>query len=276
MSLPQQETMNSDVIFLSDDDDGDTAPAFPEDDMLEALQQSELQYQQDEYRALERNKRINDEEKALFLMADMVSHQDVQDQSGSQPAVAKVVLEDNVTFMHPANIRYSEECISPYFDSTPTTEAEQKRFGSRSRKRKQTCDKSDLLIEDLLKKLRAGTVKVEDVPRIRVVFLEDSKCCSLDNRRLWVFRHFGQPIPVQIMKEGAPVLKKLTGDGERVRLRDPDAPKECYDGKQLLCVKMLRWRVHDVMNQNLLDKKVRGGTPWKRFSLQSTLHGFMT
>jgi len=53
------------------------------------------------------------------------------------------------------------------------------------------------LLTDTLRELQAGTVGVDDIPKISV-FEMDGHFYSTDNRRLWVFQQFGERITVKL------------------------------------------------------------------------------
>ncbi len=87
-------------------------------------------------------------------------------------------------------------------------------------------------IDDLVKGLRDGSIRPEDIPPIKVV-LRDGQLWSLDNRRLEAFRRAGIPIRYRLVNWSRSVAnewkRKFTtrNNGESIRLRgEPQDPAD--------------------------------------------------
>jgi len=98
-------------------------------------------------------------------------------------------LNGNSGYIDPKQVRFTQDNISPYF-------------------------KNGRPIDDLIKDLKTGKVKPEDIPPIRV-FEKNGKIYSLDNRRLYVFQQAGLKIRwVKVNPSKKELRRKWTTDND--------------------------------------------------------------
>lgn len=168
---------------------------------------------------------------------------------------ASTMEENELTWVDPKLIKYSQSCISPTFRNTD------KRWAGENKKSASYAEtvsaNRPLALEANLEQLKAGKLKVTDFPPIRVV-LHENIWYTLDNRRLWVFRSYGALIPVLQLKEaGKEFFQKLSrvGDGETVTFITSDDAK-AYKVKQTLLSVVLKWSLEDILNDYLLVNQV--------------------
>jgi len=77
--------------------------------------------------------------------------------------------------LHPDHIYYTQETIRDVFQN-------------------------GIPLIETLEQLRSASITVNDIPPIKVLEYE-GKWWTIDNRRLWVFREYGQVIPVEKVNE---------------------------------------------------------------------------
>lgn len=108
-----------------------------------------------------------------------------------------IMLNAGTKFINPATVRFTQNSISSTFKN-----------GSK--------------ISDMVKGLRSGAIKSEDVPPIRLVKM-DGKLYSLDNRRLEAFRQAEVKVPYRMatQEEAEAEAWKFTtqNDGALIRIR---------------------------------------------------------
>ncbi|CAM6125854.1 unnamed protein product [Calypogeia fissa] len=162
-------------------------------------------------------------------------------------------------WMDPATIKFTQSTISEVFAKKPlqsrkADDPDSRNGGTYAEALK--AAPAQTLVDTLLQ-LRTGSLTVEDIQRIRVC-KHDGQFYSLDNRRLWVFKQFGKPIPVQIEEPSKEFFQKLTreGDGDSVRFLDPRVKEAEKDNDAFLGM-VLKWCVEDVMNERMYVNKVQ-------------------
>ncbi|MCO5576944.1 hypothetical protein L7F22_030765 [Adiantum nelumboides] len=126
--------------------------------------------------------------------------------------------------------------------------------------------KPHLSLTSLLCMLREGTITVDSIPFIRVFFHNDS-WYSLDNRRLWVFKQYGAPIPVRVTTSLSDFLQKFQPDGDNQSATyRPDSNTSNHSstvkdinnkdaGKQDLIDFLFQWSIDDIMTEDHLRSK---------------------
>lgn len=167
---------------------------------------------------------------------------------------ASTMEENELTWVDPKLIKYSQACISRKFRTNV------KRWAGENTKSVSFAEvvsaNRSLELETNLEHLKAGKLKVTDFPPIRVV-IHENILYTLDNRRLWVFRSYGALIPVLLEEVGKEFFQKLSreGDGETVTFITSDDVKD-FKMKQTLLSVVLKWSLEDIMNEYLLVNKV--------------------
>ena len=154
--------------------------------------------------------------------------------------------------MDPKRIRFMQENIDFNFQrGAPTTKGVlDAGFGFK---------KGEETLRSLLEKMSSGAVKIEDIPRIRVVNYKDC-WYSLDSKRLWVLRQLGQEIPVEVIPRPAnALLRRIVrglGDGETVQIRNPEKKGQSHEYlcKQELLNRVLIWSMKDLLTANPVIK----------------------
>jgi hypothetical protein len=103
----------------------------------------------------------------------------------SQPF--KGLVELGRLSLDPRDIRYSQKMIDPYFRAPAAARGGGPGGGPS--------------ILDTLQQLRGGQLRPEQLPMIRVVQKQEGgRYFSLDNRRLWVLKAFGEVVEVQVRR----------------------------------------------------------------------------
>ena len=113
-------------------------------------------------------------------------------------------------------------------------------------------------LDEALKDLQNGVTKVEDYPPIRVVFHKECYH-TLDNRRLWLFKKFGEEIIVRIQstveKEFFQKLFASSG-GHSVEFVNPTEDGKVKSMSRTLEASVLSWTATNIMNPFLHVKHV--------------------
>lgn len=164
---------------------------------------------------------------------------------------------EGLKWMHPKDIKFTETSISHEFRRTLLKRNNEPGIAGISYTEALNRTQS-LSLRTTVEQLRDGELKVTDIPSIRVVFHQES-WYSLDNRRLWVFKEFGEEIPVVIEKAEKDLFQKLfsrVGDGDSVTFINA-VEGEQHNEHQTLLSEVLRWSLKEVMDEGLLVNRVR-------------------
>ncbi|KAI5075691.1 hypothetical protein GOP47_0009767 [Adiantum capillus-veneris] len=174
--------------------------------------------------------------------------------------------ENNVQMMDPAIIRYTHTTFPSTFSppsllkkAGPNLPASASGHGI-SYSVALKASRSQLSLSSLLSKLQAGDITVDSIPFIRVFCYNDS-WYSLDNRRLWVFKQYGAPIPVIVTTSVSDFLHKFQPDADNqsakllpYRILNRSAVEDTM--KQDLIELLFRWKRDDINNEDLLKSKM--------------------
>lgn len=173
--------------------------------------------------------------------------------AGNELALASSV------WMIPNCIKFTQSTISKVFSRRKAAAA----FSYADAVKASEADTGPQTLENLLEQLKSGEVKVTDIPPIRVHYHKDVPY-SLDNRRLWVFCCLGQPIPVEVVKDGAKEFfqkwdPESAGDFESVSFigSSPQGKDKFHDDS--VVHHMLSWSVSNITQEKLHVNKVSFG-----------------
>jgi hypothetical protein len=232
-------------------------------------------------------------ERPRLELPDTVAHVDDVDVrvqplecSTMDRAPAPPVIMESLVMMNPAEIRFTQSSIEPQFsqgarmpmqgaklnssgavasvpasESQDTTDHEMQKpetpSGSSTYAAALRMSKGQPLSE-VLDLLRGGSMKVTDLPPIRVAF-HDGKWWSLDNRRLWLFKQLGCLIPVQKV-EGhnlKELFQKMTtrADGLVVAFNTKKSRQEVRSAEKLKG-HVLKWSLENICQERLHANKV--------------------
>ena len=118
-------------------------------------------------------------------------------------------------------------------------------------------------IRQALKDLQTGVDSVGDYPRIKVV-LHKGAYYSLDNRRLWLFKSFGEEITVKVQSIAEKeFFQKLSMHGGRHTIKilsATEVAKSKKDRRRTLEGAVLSWSVENIMNPFLHINQVSSGS----------------
>lgn len=122
-------------------------------------------------------------------------------------------------------------------------------------------NKPVLTLTEALQKLRRGDMKVQDFPTMSVVSVPygtDSKYYTLDNRRLWIFREYGQKIEVIIEEPTDEFCFKLTTVqcAETVCIVDHVEENHEFKESSSFLSKVLRWSIDNIKDDHYYKAQV--------------------
>lgn len=155
--------------------------------------------------------------------------------------------------MDPKCVNYTEDRIQYFFQrGAPRSNPEGQGAAcvmSRSR--------SDESVRSLFRGLKSGEVRVQDIPRIRVMKYNGS-WYTFDNKRLWVFRQNGEEIPVQVVDRPTnwQLAKLCKAEREGIGSKEAEfVEKESakrFQGHEFFCKqkllgRVLKWTVRDLL-----------------------------
>jgi hypothetical protein len=173
--------------------------------------------------------------------------------------MAECSRREEVQWMNPKSINYTEEKVQYYFQrGAPRTKREDE-GGVASRPR------SDESLQSMFRRLKSGELQVAEIPRIRVIRYNGS-WYTFDNKRLWVFRQYGaEDILVQIVDRPTNLqlakLHEREGE-ERSKIEEEGGCKEPeiidkesekrfqgheFVSKQDLLSRILKWSIRDLL-----------------------------